>query len=203
MTSQHQRDNNEGQRGITGSHPRPARQQPDMGNIVDRGPNSPIGCAMQRLVGHQRRPGGPFRFLCCLETVDSAPTRRSLARLNLWLAALSSDHRSRVPPASSNRACRRRRSRPPTGPLWVHEIKHDGYRLMVRRDGGRVRCFTRNGHDWADRFTAIVAAALRLKTPSFLIDGEAGSPRGRHAGLPGVARHRRGQEAILVRVRPD
>jgi ATP-dependent DNA ligase len=28
-------------------------------------------------------------------------------------------------------------NRPPTGPLWVHEIKHDGYWLMVRRDGGR------------------------------------------------------------------
>ena len=46
-----------------------------------------------------------------------------------------------------------------SGPLWVHEIKHDGYRLMVRRDGLRVRCFTRNGHDWADRFPAIVDAA--------------------------------------------
>ena len=54
-------------------------------------------------------------------------------------------------------------SRPPSGPLWVHEIKHDGYRLMVRRDDARVRCFTRNGHDWADRFPAIVAAALRIK----------------------------------------
>jgi ATP-dependent DNA ligase len=32
--------------------------------------------------------------------------------------------------------------RPPSGPLWVHELKHDGYRLMVRRDGSRVRCFT-------------------------------------------------------------
>jgi ATP-dependent DNA ligase len=31
--------------------------------------------------------------------------------------------------------------RPPTGPLWVHEVKHDGYRLMVRWDGDRVRCF--------------------------------------------------------------
>jgi bifunctional non-homologous end joining protein LigD len=40
---------------------------------------------------------------------------------------------------------------PPSGPLWVHEIKHDGYRLMVRRDGSRIRCFMRNGHDWADR----------------------------------------------------
>ena len=41
--------------------------------------------------------------------------------------------------------------------------KHDGYRLMVRRDGARVSCFTRNGHDWADRFPAIVDAALRIK----------------------------------------
>ena len=49
---------------------------------------------------------------------------------------------------------------PPTGRLWVHEIKHDGYRLMVRREDGRVRCFTHNGNDWADRFPAIVDAAL-------------------------------------------
>ena len=35
--------------------------------------------------------------------------------------------------------------KPPSGPLWAHEIKHDGYRLIVRRDGLRVRCFTRNG----------------------------------------------------------
>jgi bifunctional non-homologous end joining protein LigD len=64
-------------------------------------------------------------------------------------------------------------ARPPSGPLWVHEIKHDGYRLMVRRDGARVRSFTRNGHDWADRFPAIVDAASRIKASSFLIDGEA------------------------------
>ena len=62
---------------------------------------------------------------------------------------------------------------PPTGSLWVHEIKHDGYRLMVRRDGSRVRCFTKGGHDWADRFPAIAEAALRLKVTSFYIDGEA------------------------------
>ena len=41
-------------------------------------------------------------------------------------------------------------ARPPSGPLWVHEIKHDGYRLMVRRDGDHR--FTRNGL-WADRFS--------------------------------------------------
>jgi bifunctional non-homologous end joining protein LigD len=58
-------------------------------------------------------------------------------------------------------------ARPPSGPLWVHEIKHDGCRLMVRRDGERVRCFTRNGHDWADRFPVIVDAANRIQASSF------------------------------------
>lgn len=62
---------------------------------------------------------------------------------------------------------------PPSGPQWVHEIKHDGFRLMVRRQGALVRCFTRGGHDWADRFPSVVEAARRLKATSFLIDGEA------------------------------
>jgi bifunctional non-homologous end joining protein LigD len=35
--------------------------------------------------------------------------------------------------------------RPPVGPNWVHEIKHDGFRLMARRDGASVRLLTRNG----------------------------------------------------------
>ena len=39
--------------------------------------------------------------------------------------------------------------------------------------GALVRCFTRNGFDWSDRFPAIVDAARRLKARSFLIDGEA------------------------------
>jgi len=62
---------------------------------------------------------------------------------------------------------------PPSGPLWVHEIKQDGYRLMLRRDGARVRCFTRNGCDCTDHFPAIVDAALRIRATSFMIDGEA------------------------------
>ena len=38
-------------------------------------------------------------------------------------------------------------AKPPAGPDWVHEIKHDGYRLIVRRDGAAVRLFTRRGHE--------------------------------------------------------
>jgi bifunctional non-homologous end joining protein LigD len=63
--------------------------------------------------------------------------------------------------------------RPPSGSDWGHEIKYDGYRLMVRRDSSRVRCFTRRGNDWANRFPDIVDAALRIKAASFLMDGEA------------------------------
>ena len=37
---------------------------------------------------------------------------------------------------------------PPAGPGWLHEIKHDGFRIMARRDGAGVRLFSRNGHDF-------------------------------------------------------
>ena len=69
---------------------------------------------------------------------------------------------------------------------------------MVRRDGERVRCFTRGGYDWADRFPAIVDAALRITAASFLIDGEVVIPR--EDGTPGfhaLRSRRRGSEAVL------
>jgi bifunctional non-homologous end joining protein LigD len=62
--------------------------------------------------------------------------------------------------------------RPPTGPLWVHEIKHDGYRLMAWRDGDDVRLYTRRGYDWSERYPAVVAALRALRVGSCLIDGE-------------------------------
>ena len=62
---------------------------------------------------------------------------------------------------------------PPSGPGWIHEIKHDGFLLMVRRDVTGVRLFTRNGHDWSPRYPQICEAAGALKVRSFLIDGEA------------------------------
>jgi bifunctional non-homologous end joining protein LigD len=64
-------------------------------------------------------------------------------------------------------------SRPPSSPGWVHEIKHDGYRLIVRRDGPTVRLYSRNAHDWTARLSAIAAAARRIEAKSFTIDGEA------------------------------
>jgi ATP-dependent DNA ligase len=62
---------------------------------------------------------------------------------------------------------------PPSGPGWLHEVKHDGFRVLARRDVASVRLFTRNGIDWSERFPLIVQAVGALKARSCLIDGEA------------------------------
>ena len=62
--------------------------------------------------------------------------------------------------------------RPPSGANWIHEIKHDGYRLMARRDPVGIRLITRRGNDWSDRFPLVVEAVNHLKVRSCLIDGE-------------------------------
>ena len=61
----------------------------------------------------------------------------------------------------------------PNTPDWLHEIKYDGYRLRVERDGDRVRLITRGGYNWADRYPWIVEAALKNRAKRFVIDGEA------------------------------
>jgi ATP-dependent DNA ligase len=58
-------------------------------------------------------------------------------------------------------------------PDWVHEIKHDGYWMIVHRDGPTVRVYSRNANDWTARLPGIAAAAARIKARSFTIDGEA------------------------------
>lgn len=60
----------------------------------------------------------------------------------------------------------------PTGNLWMHEIKFDGYRALAAAAGGDVRVYTRNGHDWSDKFAPLVARIAALDLPPCLIDGE-------------------------------
>jgi bifunctional non-homologous end joining protein LigD len=62
---------------------------------------------------------------------------------------------------------------PPAGPGWLREIKHDGFRIMARRDSRGVRLYTRNGYDFAARFSQIVEAVVGLPVRSCFIDGEA------------------------------
>src|SRR5215468_9168232 len=62
---------------------------------------------------------------------------------------------------------------PPSGPGWIHEIKHDGFRILARKDATGVRLITRAGNDFSSRFPFIAMAIAKLPVRSCLIDGEA------------------------------
>jgi bifunctional non-homologous end joining protein LigD len=61
----------------------------------------------------------------------------------------------------------------PSGPGWLHEIKHDGFRILARRNGAGVQLITRAGNDFSSRFPFIAMALGKLPVRSCLIDGEA------------------------------
>ena len=63
--------------------------------------------------------------------------------------------------------------RPPAGPEWLHEIKHDGFRIFAWKQGERVRVWSRRGADFADRFHGIADAVRGLNVDEAMIDGEA------------------------------
>ena len=56
--------------------------------------------------------------------------------------------------------------RPPSGPGWLHEIKHDGFRIIARKTGARVRLYSRPGNDLTRRFPLIVDALAHLRSRS-------------------------------------
>jgi ATP-dependent DNA ligase len=62
---------------------------------------------------------------------------------------------------------------PPSGSEWLHEIKHDGFRVIARKTDGRVTLYSRLGNDLTYRFPLIVEAIGRLRARSCIIDGEA------------------------------
>jgi len=49
-----------------------------------------------------------------------------------------------IPPCLPTKA-----QQPPSGEAWLHEIKHDGFRVIARKDGHRVR----PGNDLTHRFS--------------------------------------------------
>ena len=55
----------------------------------------------------------------------------------------------------------------------IHEIKHDGFRILARKDGDQVKLITRNGYDFANRYVLIVDAIASLPVETCVIDGEA------------------------------
>jgi hypothetical protein len=60
----------------------------------------------------------------------------------------------------------------PSGPEWIHEIKHDGNRLIARKDGGQVRLWSRWGNSWTRRAVEVTDAVRRLPVTTVVLDGE-------------------------------
>ncbi|MGA8156788.1 MAG: DNA ligase [Rhodoplanes sp.] len=87
---------------------------------------------------------------------------------------------------------------PPTGALWLHEIKHDGFRVIACKGGDRVRLYSRAGNDLTDRFPLIVDALARLRSRSLILDGEAVACADN--GMPNfdLLRHRRHDGTVFL-----
>jgi bifunctional non-homologous end joining protein LigD len=60
----------------------------------------------------------------------------------------------------------------PEGERWVHEIKHDGYRVQGHLVSGVPALITRGGHDWTHRMGAVAEALAKLPADHLVIDGE-------------------------------
>jgi len=87
---------------------------------------------------------------------------------------------------------------PPVGPGWIHEIKHDGYRIMARRDAGGTRLLTRKGNDFTSRFPQVAAAVSALPVRSCLIDGEAIACDEAGLAVFDMIRRRRHEQIIVL-----
>src|SRR5215203_6165038 len=90
------------------------------------------------------------------------PDSRCIDFAHVSVALAYQPGRSRFYPAMSAHAS----PAPPRGGDWLHEIKHDGYRMIARRDGAGIRLLTRNGYDLSPRYLLVVEAinALKIRT---------------------------------------
>jgi ATP-dependent DNA ligase len=86
----------------------------------------------------------------------------------------------------------------PAGPGWIHEIKHDGFRLMARRDAAGTRLITRKGNDFTARFQAIATAVTGLRVRSCVIDGEAIACDESGLAVFDLIRRRRHHSAVVL-----
>lgn len=88
--------------------------------------------------------------------------------------------------------------KPPSGPGWIHEIKHDGFRILARHNAAGFRLITRAGNDFSSRFPIIMSAVASLPVRSCLIDGEAiVCDDSGLAVFELIRQHRTGNQAVL------
>jgi bifunctional non-homologous end joining protein LigD len=82
--------------------------------------------------------------------------------------------------------------------LWLHEIKHDGFRVIARKDGDRVRLYSRPGNDMTRCFPLIVDALARLPSRSCIIDGEAVACDENGVASFDLVRHHRANGSVFL-----
>ena len=87
---------------------------------------------------------------------------------------------------------------PPAGTGWIHEIKHDGFRILAQRDANRIRLLTRNSYDFSERYPLIVAAVEALPAVSCVLDGEAIACDGRGLSVFDMIRWRQHDNAVTL-----
>src|SRR5215218_906628 len=91
--------------------------------------------------------------------------------------------------------------KPPVGPGWLFGVKHDGFRIVARKEGDGVHLWSRNGRDWSVEFSGITAALKKLEAQEL-------RPRGvrlrrkRLARFQRFARGRSVRHSLLLRLRP-
>ena len=85
----------------------------------------------------------------------------------------------------------------PSGSQWLHEIKHDGFRIIARKTGAQVRLYSRPGNDPTRRFPLIVNTLARLHSRSCIIDGEAVACDDNGVASFDLIRHQRANDSIF------
>jgi bifunctional non-homologous end joining protein LigD len=86
----------------------------------------------------------------------------------------------------------------PSGGLWIHEIKHDGFRIIARKTGAQVRLYSRPGNDLTRRFPLIAEALARLRSRSIIIDGEAVACDDNGVASFDLIRHHRANGSVFL-----
>jgi bifunctional non-homologous end joining protein LigD len=87
---------------------------------------------------------------------------------------------------------------PPSGSQWLHEIKHDGFRVIARKTGAQVKLYSRPGNDLTYRFPLIAETLARLRSRSCIIDGEAVACDDNGVTSFNRVRYRRHDESIFL-----
>src|SRR5208283_961200 len=87
---------------------------------------------------------------------------------------------------------------PPAGSGWIHEIKHDGFRILAELNAGDVKLITRKGFDLAQRFPLATAAIAALPARSCIVDSEAIACDANGLSVFDLLRYRRQDDAVTL-----